>query len=60
GVAQMGNLLLNPAWQVVRERAFPLLAQAVRIVLAQLGDNAGVFGAAIFAHQQIDSQYGLH
>ncbi len=52
GVAQMGDLLLNPARQVVRERAFQLPAQVVRIVPAQLGDNAGVLGAAIFAHQQ--------
>ena len=55
GVAQMGDLLLEPARQVVRERAFRLLAQAVRIVPAQLGDNAGVLGAAIFARQQKQS-----
>ena len=52
GMAKMGNLLLNPARQVVRERAFPLSAQAVRIVPAQLGDDAGAFGAAAFAFQQ--------
>jgi glucokinase len=52
GMAQMGDLLLNPARQVVRERAFQLPAQAVRIVPTQLGDNAGVLGAAIFAYQQ--------
>ena len=52
GVAQMGDLLLNPARQVVKERAFQLPAQVVRIVPAQLGDNAGVLGAAIFARQQ--------
>ncbi|MCL0092022.1 ROK family protein [Dehalococcoidales bacterium] len=52
GMAQMGELLLNPARQVVTERAFKLPAQAVRIVPAQLGDNAGVLGAAIFARQQ--------
>ena len=52
GVAQMGDLLLGPARQVVKERAFQLSAQAVRIVPAQLGENAGVLGAAIFAHQQ--------
>lgn len=55
GMSKMGELLLNPARQVVKERAFQLPAQAVRIVLAQLGDNAGVLGAAIFARQQIDS-----
>jgi len=52
GMAKMGDLLLNPARQVVRERAFSLSAQAVRIVPAQLGDDAGVLGAAIFALQQ--------
>jgi len=52
GMAKMGDLLLNPARQVVRERAFQLSAQAVRIVPAQLGDDAGVLGAAVFAFQQ--------
>jgi glucokinase len=52
GMAKMGDLLLNPARRIVKERAFPLAAQAVRIVPAQLGDNAGVLGAATFAFQQ--------
>ncbi len=52
GVAQMGDLLLEPARQVVKERAFQLSARAVRIVSAQLGDSAGVLGAAVFAYGQ--------
>lgn len=52
GIAKMGDLLLNPARQVVRERAFQLSTQAVQIVPAQLGDNTGVLGAAVFAFQQ--------
>jgi len=52
GMAKMGDLLLEPARQVVRERAFSLSAQAMRIVPAQLGDNSGVLGAAIFGRQQ--------
>ena len=52
GIAKMGDLLLNPARQVVKERAFQLPAQAVQIVPAQLGDDAGVLGAAVFAFQQ--------
>jgi glucokinase len=57
GMSKMGDLLLAPARQVVQERAFQLSAQAVRIVPAQLGDEAGVLGAATFAFQQavIDS-----
>jgi glucokinase len=49
GVAKMGELLLEPARQVVRERAFRLAAGAVHIVQAQLGDDGGVLGAAAFA-----------
>ncbi len=51
GVARMGDLLLNPAREVVRERAFPLLTQAVRIVKAKNIDDAGLLGAAAFAFQ---------
>jgi len=52
GVSKMGDLLLNPARQVVKERAFQLSAQAVRIVPAQLGEDGGVLGAAVFAFEQ--------
>jgi len=52
GMAKMGGLLFDPVRQVVKERAFRLSAQAVRIVPVQLGDDAGVFGAAIFALEQ--------
>jgi glucokinase len=52
GVAKIGELLLEPARQVVRERAFKLPAEAVRIVPTQLGEDAGVLGAAVFAYGQ--------
>jgi len=52
GMAKMGDLLLNPARDVVRERAFQLPGCVVSIVPAQFGDDAGVLGAAIFARQQ--------
>ena len=52
GVAKVGELLLEPARRVVKERAFQISAQAVRIVPAQLGNEAGVFGAAVFALEQ--------
>jgi glucokinase len=52
GVAQMGDLLLDPARRVVETRAFKLPSQAVSIVPAHLGDEAGVMGAAVFAFQQ--------
>jgi glucokinase len=49
GVASMGGLLLEPARQVVKERAFPVSAAAVRIVTTELGNDAGLLGAAHFA-----------
>jgi len=49
GLSKMGELLLEPAREVVKQRAFPLCAGAVRIVTAELGDDAGVLGAAIYA-----------
>jgi glucokinase len=52
GVMQMADLLLEPARQVVKERAFSLAAQAVRIVPTQLGGEAVVLGAAVFAYGQ--------
>lgn len=52
GMAKMADHLLEPARQVVRERAFQLPAQAVRIVPSQLEEEAGVIGAAVFARQQ--------
>jgi len=52
GLAKMGDLLLEPARRVVSERAFQLSARLVRIVPSQLGDDAAVLGAAIFARQQ--------
>jgi len=45
GLSQMGQLLLAPAVEVVKERAFELPAKAVRIELAHLGTDAGVLGA---------------
>ncbi len=56
GVAQIDDLLLEPARQVVEERAFQLSAQAVRIVPTQLGDDAVVLGAAVFAYGQLCEQ----
>lgn len=51
-VAKMGDILLNPVKKLVAQKAFRLAAQAVRIVPARLGDDAGVVGAAVFAMEQ--------
>jgi len=52
GMAKMGSPLLEPARKLVKERAFTMLAQAVRIVTAKLGNEAGIYGAAAFAFRQ--------
>jgi len=52
GVSRLGDLLLEPARKIVSERAFPISARAVRIITAELGDEAGVLGAAAFAFEK--------
>jgi glucokinase len=52
GMSELGDLFIDPAKRVVAERAFPVSAQTVRIVTAQLGNEAGVYGAAVFALEQ--------
>jgi glucokinase len=46
GIAQAGDLLLEPARAVVRQRAFPQILREVEIVQAALGDLSGLYGAA--------------
>jgi len=48
GVAKIGDLLLQPAIKVVKERAFSTSANAVDIKPATLGDDSGIMGAAAF------------
>ena len=49
GVSRAGDLLLEPARQVVRERALRPSGATARIELARFGDEAGVIGAGLFA-----------
>ncbi|MCX6374658.1 MAG: ROK family protein, partial [Armatimonadetes bacterium] len=49
GVAQVGDLLLDPVRRTVRERAMTQLADDVRIVPGILGDQAGIIGAVHLA-----------
>jgi len=52
GLSKMGDMLLEPARKVVKERAFQLPARTVRIVRAGLGSNAGIVGAAVHTFEQ--------
>ncbi|HEV3000135.1 MAG TPA: ROK family protein [Solirubrobacteraceae bacterium] len=49
GLVAAGELLLEPARTVVRERALPPSRDAVRIVPARFGEEAGMLGAALLA-----------
>ncbi len=49
GVAQAGDLLLNPIRRTLRERVTVMPIEQVEVVPSQLGDNAGVIGVACWA-----------
>ncbi|MEV4187944.1 ROK family protein, partial [Streptosporangium canum] len=46
GVARLGHLLLAEIRSVVYRRSLPLATGNLPIVLSELGDSAGVIGAA--------------
>jgi glucokinase len=52
GVAQAGDLLLEPIRRTVAQRVKVMPVEQVQIVPTQLGANAGVIGAALWARQQ--------
>ena len=53
GLSNIGDMLLDPAFKVAGERAYKESCRAVRFALAELGENSGVIGAAVFALQEM-------
>ncbi len=53
GIAQAGTRLFEPIMRTVRTRAIMVPAATCRIVRSQLGDDAGVIGAAMLAIQEM-------
>ena len=51
-VARIGDLLLDPVRQVVRDKSFALMSRDLKIVQARLGEDAGLLGAAAYALDQ--------
>lgn len=47
GVADAGDLLLEPIKKTLKDRAMPIQGAAVEIVPAQLGNTAGIIGASL-------------
>jgi glucokinase len=52
GVAQAGELLLDPIRRTLRERVHIMPVEQVEVVPSQLGDNAGVIGVACWAAKE--------
>ena len=51
GVVAAGDLLLEPARSVVRERALEPSASSVSIVASRFGAESGMLGAAVLAFE---------
>jgi glucokinase len=53
GLSNIGEILLEPAYEEASRRAYKQSYQAVRFASAELGRNSGVLGAAAFALEKI-------
>jgi glucokinase len=53
GMAALGDLLIAPGRKMVDARAFSISSRAVRIAVANLGNEAGVYGAAAFVRDKM-------
>ena len=53
GVSLMGDRMLTAVQEAVQQWAMPVQRDSVRIVLSQLGDLAGVYGAVILAQNAL-------
>lgn len=56
GVSRAGDLLLGPIVQTVNERVHVIPLRKVEFVLAELGINGGLVGAALWAKRRCDGQ----
>ena len=52
-LAAAGDLLLDPARAVLRERAIEPAASSVRVERAKFGADAGLLGAALVARDRV-------
>jgi glucokinase len=54
GVSRAGDLLLTTIMQTVNERVHVIPVQKVEFVLAELGMNGGLIGAALWAQRKCE------
>jgi glucokinase len=57
GAIAAGELLLEPAREVVAERALPPAREMVSIVAAEFGDESGMLGAALLAFDSLAGEW---
>ncbi len=58
GVTNAGELLFAPVREVALSRCMPRLGRGVKIVRAELRDDVGLLGAAVYAFEQIQRATG--
>lgn len=58
GLSNLGERLLEPVRRGIVRHAFVASARTARVVLAELGDKAGVLGAAAVALTQLEARRG--
>lgn len=51
GVAQAGDILLDPIREQIKRRALKISADTVKVVPAELGESAGVVGASLLVQE---------
>ena len=56
GVSRAGDLLLRPIVQTVYERVHVIPVQKVEFVIAELGNNGGLVGAALWARRRCEGR----
>lgn len=56
GVSRAGDLLLKPIVQTVNERVHVIPLQKVQFVMAELGINGGLVGAALWARRRCEGR----
>jgi glucokinase len=56
GVAGAGGVLFDAAKRLIRKRAMPVQAKAVRVVRAKLGNDAGIVGAALLVKENLGNR----
>jgi glucokinase len=53
GMAELGDMMIAPGRRMIEERAFSVSSRTARVVTAQLGNEAGVYGAAAFVFDRL-------